>query len=52
MAWWGVSGIGMLLNRAIYQYKYSSITTIILVIFLSMFVIEILSNYITAKVRK
>ncbi len=48
----GVSGIGMLLNRAIYQYKYSSITTIILVIFLSMFVIEILSNYITAKVRK
>lgn len=46
----GVSGIGSLLNRAIYQYNYGVTTTLILLIFISMFFLEIGSNYLKKKI--
>lgn len=47
----GVSGIGALLNRAIYQYNYGVITTLILIIFISMFLLEMGSNFLKKKIH-
>lgn len=47
----GVSGIGSLLNRAIYQYNYGVTTTLILIIFISMFMLEMGSNYLKKKIH-
>lgn len=40
----GAGGIGMVLTKAIGQYNYPKITTIVLVIFIVMFTVELLVN--------
>ncbi len=45
----GIGGIGSLLMKAIGKYDYASISTIILVIFLSMFAVENLVNLTKKK---
>lgn len=45
----GAGGIGTLLTRAIGGYQYAKITTIILVIFIVMLIIEIIVNHIKLK---
>lgn len=46
----GVSGIGALLNRSIYQYNYAVTTTLILVIFLSMFLLEFATGALKRRI--
>jgi phosphonate transport system permease protein len=48
----GISGIGMLLSRAVTQYNYGKITSIILLIFTTMVVMEFLMNHVRKKIRE
>lgn len=47
----GISGIGMLLSRAVKQYNYGRITSIILLIFATMILIEFAMNRIRKKIK-
>lgn len=47
----GVGGIGYLLNKAIQKFDYASITTIILMIFLTMFLIEMMIQYMKKRLH-
>lgn len=47
----GVGGIGYLLNKAIQKFDYASITTIIVMIFLTMFLIEMAIQYMKRKLH-
>lgn len=48
----GVAGVGTMLMRAIGKYDYKSITTIIVVIFVTMLIIEILVNQLKKAIRQ
>lgn len=48
----GVTGVGTMLMRALGKYDYKSITTIIIVIFITMLIIEILVNQLKKAIRK
>ena len=47
----GVAGIGSILMRAIGKYDYAGITTIILVIFITMVIVEIIVNKIKKAIK-
>ena len=47
----GVAGVGSLLMRAVGNYNYASISTIILVIFLTMVIVELLVNKLKKTVN-
>ncbi len=47
----GITGVGMILNRAIFQYNYARISTVILTIYISMFVVELMIGYIKKLVK-
>lgn len=44
--------IGALLNRSIYQYNYAVTTTLILVIFLSMFLLEFAAGALKRRITR
>ncbi len=48
----GVGGVGMLLSKAIKKYDYAGITTIILVIFGCMLLLELGTNYVRKKMKE
>jgi len=48
----GVAGIGMLLSKAAKQYNYGQISTIILVIFISMFLLEVFMTLIRSRIDR
>lgn len=47
----GVGGVGYLLNKAIQKFDYASISTIIVIIFLTMFIIELLTVQVKKRIR-
>ena len=47
----GIGGIGMLLNRAIRQHNHSTVSIMILIIFISMYLVEIVLNRIKRKAQ-
>jgi phosphonate transport system permease protein len=48
----GVGGVGSMLMKALGKYDYGSITAIILVIFITLFVVELLVNQLKRGIRR
>lgn len=48
----GVGGVGYLLNKAIGKFDYASISTILVMIFLTMFIMELLIQNIKKQIHK
>lgn len=48
----GVGGVGYLLNKAIGKFDYASISTILLMIFLTMFIMELLIQNVKKQIHK
>ena len=48
----GAGGVGMLLARAIRQHQFAQISTIIVVVFITMLLLEAFSNYLKQKLAQ